>query len=79
MAVEVMEVLQAINLRGTTVLVATHDARVLEKLDKRVLWLRSGRLQDDSAAPGHTAARRASAVAAASSRPLTPIPEAVSG
>jgi cell division transport system ATP-binding protein len=79
MAREIFELFLEINRRGTTVLVATHDARVLERLDKRVLWLRSGRLQDDSAAPGHTAARRASAALAAASRPLPLLPDAVNG
>jgi len=76
MAREIFELFLEINRRGTTVLVATHDARVLERLDKRVLSLRAGRLQDDSAAPAVSAARRLSAVVAAASRPL---PEAVSG
>jgi ABC-type transport system involved in cytochrome bd biosynthesis fused ATPase/permease subunit len=31
MAVEVMEILQAINLRGTTVLVATHDTGLMNR------------------------------------------------
>jgi len=79
MAREIFELFLEINRRGTTVLVATHDARVLERLDKRVLSLRAGRLQDDSAAPAVSAARRLSAVVAAASRPLPPVPEAVGG
>ncbi len=76
MAREIFELFLEINRRGTTVLVATHDARLLERLDKRVLSLRAGRLQDDSAAPALTAARRLSAVVAAAARPF---PEAVGG
>jgi cell division transport system ATP-binding protein len=76
MAREIFELFLEINRRGTTVLVATHDAHVIERLDKRVLSLRAGRLQEDSSVPAPTAARRISAVIAASARP---IPEAVGG
>lgn len=43
MAVEVMEILQAINLRGTTVLVATHDIGLMDRFPHRRLRLESGR------------------------------------
>ncbi len=49
MAREIFELFLEINRRGTTVLIATHDARLLERLDKRVLGLRAGQLQEDSA------------------------------
>jgi cell division transport system ATP-binding protein len=49
MAREIFELFLEINRRGTTVLIATHDARVLERLDKRVLALRGGRLQAEPA------------------------------
>jgi cell division transport system ATP-binding protein len=49
LAREIFELFLEINRRGTTVLVATHDTRTLERLNKRVLTLKSGRLQDDSA------------------------------
>jgi cell division transport system ATP-binding protein len=49
LAREIFELFLEINRRGTTVLVATHDARTLERLNKRVLALKSGRLQDESA------------------------------
>ncbi len=45
MAVEVMEILQAINLRGTTVLVATHDAALMQRFPYRRLQFRNGRLE----------------------------------
>lgn len=45
MAIEVMEVLQAVNLRGTTVLVATHDAGLMQRFPYRVLRFRAGRLE----------------------------------
>ena len=43
MAVEVMEILQAINLRGTTVVVATHDIGLMDRFPKRKLRLEAGR------------------------------------
>lgn len=44
MAVEVIEILQAIHLRGTTVLVATHDQGLMNRFPKRVLRLQDGKL-----------------------------------
>jgi len=44
MAVEVMEILQAINLRGTTVLIATHDAGLMDRFPYRRLRFVDGRL-----------------------------------
>ena len=55
MAREIFELFLEINRRGTTVLVATHDARLIERLDKRVLSLRGGRLVEDTAAGAHGA------------------------
>ena len=45
MAIEVMEILQAINLRGTTVLVATHDAALMQRFPYRKLQFRNGKLE----------------------------------
>ena len=39
---EIMQIFQAINNRGTTVLIATHDKAVVDKLRKRVIQLRGG-------------------------------------
>ena len=44
MAVEVMEILQAINLRGTTVLVATHDVGLMDRFPQRRLRFEGGTL-----------------------------------
>ena len=44
MAVEVMEILQAINLRGTTVLVATHDVGLMDRFPYRKLRFVDGKL-----------------------------------
>ena len=39
-----MEILQAINLRGTTILVATHDAALMQRFPYRRLRFEHGRL-----------------------------------
>ena len=44
MAIEVMEILQAINLRGTTVMVATHDTGLMNRFPYRKLRFEAGRL-----------------------------------
>lgn len=44
MAVEVMELLQAVHLRGTTVLVATHDVGLMDRFPYRKLRFIEGRL-----------------------------------
>ena len=46
MAVEVMEILLSINLRGTTVLIATHDNGLMERFPHRRLRLNAGRLSE---------------------------------
>ena len=42
----VMELLSRAHARGTTLLIATHDRRLIQKLGKRVLHLESGVLND---------------------------------
>ena len=44
MAIEVMEILMAVNLRGTTVLVATHDVGLMDRFPHRRLRFEDGRL-----------------------------------
>ena len=44
MAIEVMEILQAINLRGTTVMVATHDVGLMQRFPYRTIRFRAGRI-----------------------------------
>ena len=53
MAQETLRLFARIHRRGTTVLMATHDLRLLERLDGRVLMMRRGRLTGEwvSAAP----------------------------
>jgi cell division transport system ATP-binding protein len=39
---EIMQLLEQINTRGTTVLVATHDNQIVDRMKKRVIQLDSG-------------------------------------
>lgn len=48
-AEEIMEILNEIHLRGTTVLVATHNMKVVERMHKRVIRLEDSRCVSDSA------------------------------
>jgi cell division transport system ATP-binding protein len=45
MAVAVMDILQKINLRGTTVLVATHDAALMKRFPYRSIRFKNGKLE----------------------------------
>ena len=44
---EIMRLFLEINIRGTTVLVATHDFEMIRRMGKRVLSLDRGRLRDE--------------------------------
>lgn len=46
---EIMNILRTINMRGTTVLVATHNREIVDRLKKRVIHLDRGRLTVDEA------------------------------
>lgn len=46
-SMEIMEVLEAINKLGTTVVMVTHDIEIVKKLNKRVILLNSGRIVKD--------------------------------
>jgi cell division transport system ATP-binding protein len=43
----IMKVLEAINNMGTTVIMATHDREMVDKMKKRVILLENGRLAKD--------------------------------
>lgn len=45
---EIMEVLEAINQRGTTVIIATHDRAIVNAMQKRVIHLENGIVVRDS-------------------------------
>jgi cell division transport system ATP-binding protein len=53
---EVMDLLQAGNARGTTVVVATHDRALIARHQKRVIMLEHGRMVGGPAAPGKVVA-----------------------
>ena len=44
---EIMELLRELNTKGTTVLVASHDMMVVERMGKRIVTLDGGRVQSD--------------------------------
>ncbi len=47
-SLEIMEILRSLNLRGTTVLVASHDMVVVEKMAKRIVTLEEGKIIGDT-------------------------------
>jgi cell division transport system ATP-binding protein len=49
LTVEILDLLCEVNVRGTTVVVATHDATLLERYQKRVIRLERGRVVADTA------------------------------
>ncbi len=56
LTVEIMDLLQDVNVRGTTVMVATHDSTLLERYQKRTIRLERGAIVSDE--DGVKAARR---------------------
>jgi cell division transport system ATP-binding protein len=49
---EIMEVLRSLNLKGTTVLVSSHDMPIVERMGKRVVTLDEGLVASDSGLEG---------------------------
>lgn len=47
MSWEIMELLAQLNARGTTVLVASHDMPVVERMERRIVRLEEGRIAED--------------------------------
>lgn len=45
---EIIKLLEAINLKGTTVVMATHDREIVDKLQKRVIYFCDGRIVGDA-------------------------------
>jgi cell division transport system ATP-binding protein len=50
---EIMDLLERINLGGTTVLMATHDRGIVDRLKKRVVELSNGEIIRDEIAAGY--------------------------
>ncbi len=48
-SVEIIKLLEAINLKGTTVVMATHDRDIVDRLRKRVVYFCGGRVVGDAA------------------------------
>ncbi|BET58184.1 cell division ATP-binding protein FtsE [Geobacter sp. 60473] len=48
---QILTIFREANIRGTTVMVATHDRRVIENSHKRVIILEKGRLVEDNDVP----------------------------
>jgi len=46
-ALDIINLLRSINLRGTTVLIATHNREIVDRFKKRVLYLENGKLIGD--------------------------------
>ncbi len=46
-ALDIINLLRSINLRGTTVLIATHNREIVDRFKKRVLYLENGKLVGD--------------------------------
>ncbi|NLM23911.1 MAG: cell division ATP-binding protein FtsE [Firmicutes bacterium] len=46
-SLEVMNILCDINIQGTTIVVATHDQEIVDRFQKRVIYLEKGRLVSD--------------------------------
>jgi cell division transport system ATP-binding protein len=44
LAVEILELMKAVNLRGTTVVVATHNRDLVSRLRRRAVVLEDGRV-----------------------------------
>jgi cell division transport system ATP-binding protein len=51
---EIMELLKALNLKGTTVVVASHDMLVIHRMGKRIVTLDHGRVVEDAPATNVT-------------------------
>ncbi|MCI6638232.1 MAG: ATP-binding cassette domain-containing protein, partial [Lachnospiraceae bacterium] len=50
---EIMELLEEINMRGTTVVVVTHNREIVNKMKKRVIRLRKGVIVSDEQEGGY--------------------------
>lgn len=50
-SIEIMDLLAELNAKGATVLVATHDMAIVERMNKRVITMAEGRIVSDTASP----------------------------
>lgn len=54
---EIMQLLDDINKRGTTVVVVTHNSEIVNKMQKRVITMNKGNLISDEQKGGYTHGR----------------------
>jgi cell division transport system ATP-binding protein len=52
-SIEIMDLITRVNLRGTTVIVATHDARIVNDFPRRTVVVSQGRILADRAEGGY--------------------------
>ena len=50
LTIEIMDLIMAAAMRGTTVIVATHDHSLIDRYGKRMLRLENGRIAEDQPA-----------------------------
>jgi len=50
---DIMHLLEAVNKRGTTVLVVTHNKEIVEGMEKRVVTLSNGKIISDERKGGY--------------------------
>lgn len=53
-ALEIMEIMDAINRRGTTVVMATHAEKIVDSMQKRVIVIDGGRVKHDEKKGGYS-------------------------
>ena len=53
-ALEIMEIMEAINRRGTTVVMATHAEKIVNSMQKRVIVIEKGHVAHDEKKGGYT-------------------------
>jgi cell division transport system ATP-binding protein len=76
-SIGLMQLLYRINRAGTTVLVATHDSEMVDKMRRRVIELKKGRIIRDEAAGLYGGRDESTAEFAARLREETPAPKSV--
>ena len=52
-SMEIMKIIIEINQRGTTIIMATHDSEIVNRMRKRVLVLNKGKIVRDDAKGGY--------------------------
>ena len=53
LAMEIMELLDDINKRGTTVIMATHAKEIVDRMKKRVIAIEDGKIARDETRGGY--------------------------